>query len=130
MELVGSFRIEPFGAVRLSRRDYWESTRTKAAARYFAYKDELRAIVPIDWKLPDNYHLVFYLTPPASWSQKKRKRMIGEPHRQKPDKDNLEKAFLDALYGDDSAVYDGRVTKFWAEEGEIVVYAIDPPDLP
>lgn len=48
--------------------------------------------------------------------------MRGTPHEQKPDKDNLLKALLDALYGDDSHVWhdDGHL-KFWGDEGSITV---------
>jgi Holliday junction resolvase RusA-like endonuclease len=41
------------------------------------------------------------------------------PHTQKPDKDNLEKAVMDALtsigiWKDDCQVYDGRTAKYWS----------------
>ncbi|MGU0055537.1 RusA family crossover junction endodeoxyribonuclease [Enterobacter hormaechei] len=44
--------------------------------------------------------------------------MNGKPHQQKPDKDNLEKALLDAIFDDDSRVWDGRVTKVWGRGGD------------
>jgi Holliday junction resolvase RusA-like endonuclease len=40
---------------------------------------------------------------------------------QRPDRDNLEKAFLDALYGEDSHFWNGESTKVWDEEGRISV---------
>ncbi len=58
---------------------------------------------------------------PKSWSQKKRTQLNGQAHQQKPDKDNLEKALLDAIFDDDSRVWDGRVTKLWGEKGQIIV---------
>ena len=48
--------------------------------------------------------------------------MNGKPHQQKPDKDNLEKALLDALCEDDSYIYDGRVSKYWSDAGYIEIY--------
>lgn len=43
------------------------------------------------------------------------------PHTQRPDRDNLDKAVLDALKGtllaDDASVYDGRITK-WRAAGD------------
>jgi Holliday junction resolvase RusA-like endonuclease len=43
-----------------------------------------------------------------------------EPHTQKPDKDNLEKAIMDALnklvWEDDSQVYSGRTAKYWSSD--------------
>jgi Holliday junction resolvase RusA-like endonuclease len=47
--------------------------------------------------------------------------MDGKPHQQKPDKDNLEKSILDAVFDDDSKVWDGRVSKLWGVDGKIVV---------
>ncbi|MBG3071635.1 RusA family crossover junction endodeoxyribonuclease, partial [Proteus mirabilis] len=50
--------------------------------------------------------------------------MNGKPHQQKPDKDNLEKALLDAIFDDDSRVWDGRVTKVWGERGQIIIQEV------
>jgi Holliday junction resolvase RusA-like endonuclease len=61
---------------------------------------------------------------PKSWSKAKKDEMRGGPHQQTPDKDNLEKAILDSLYENDSHVWDGWVTKLWADEGAIEVEEI------
>ena len=45
-------------------------------------------------------------------------------HQAKPDKDNLEKGFWDALFEEDEAVWDARVSKFWAYEGAILLREI------
>jgi Holliday junction resolvase RusA-like endonuclease len=45
----------------------------------------------------------------------------GKPHQQKPDKDNLEKALLDAIFEDDCRIWDGRVSKVWGETGQILI---------
>ena len=72
--------------------------------------------------LPESgYHVTFILPMPRSWSKRKRDDMDGKPHQQKPDKDNLEKAILDAVYADDCCVWDGRATKLWGKEGKIIV---------
>ena len=47
--------------------------------------------------------------------------MDGEPHKQTPDVDNLCKALLDAIYKNDSAVADIRITKIWGRAGMIAV---------
>ncbi|CNL09497.1 Holliday junction resolvase [Yersinia mollaretii] len=47
--------------------------------------------------------------------------MDGKPHQTKPDKDNLEKALLDAIFEDDCRIWDGRVTKLWGEIGKIII---------
>lgn len=56
---------------------------------------------------------------------KKRQEMTGKPHQQKPDKDNLEKALMDAIYADDAHIWDSRVTKRWGEAGQIIIVEID-----
>lgn len=37
--------------------------------------------------------------------------MNGKPHQSKPDKDNLERALLDALFEDDAHIWDSRARK-------------------
>lgn len=73
-------------------------------------------------RLPESgYHVTFVIPMPKSWSKKKRAQHVGQPHQQKPDKDNLEKALLDAVFDEDSHVWDGRVTKIWGETGQIII---------
>lgn len=55
--------------------------------------------------------------------------MAGKPHQQKPDKDNLEKALLDAIFGEDSHIWDGRVTKIWGETGKMIIREGEPCEL-
>ena len=47
--------------------------------------------------------------------------MNGAAHQQKPDIDNLTKSLLDALFDDDSHIWDVRASKIWGYEGAIVV---------
>jgi len=61
---------------------------------------------------------------PKSWGKKKKEYFNGKPHQQKPDKDNLEKSLLDAIFNDDSHIWDGRVSKIWGEEGRIIITEI------
>jgi hypothetical protein len=60
---------------------------------------------------------------PASWSKRERQENEGWPHRQKPDRDNLEKALLDGVFGEDSHVWDGRATKLWGTQGLLIMSA-------
>jgi Holliday junction resolvase RusA-like endonuclease len=111
------YDITPCTKPRMTQRDKWK-TRPETQ-RYWAFKDEVRlknVIVP-----EYGYHVVFIIPMPKSWSKKKREEMNRQPHKQTPDKDNLEKALLDAIYDDDSTVWDGRVTKLWGESGMIIV---------
>ena len=50
--------------------------------------------------------------------------MDGKPHQQKPDWDNLSKAWQDALCDDDSYVYDAHCRKFWGRTGAIIDHTI------
>ena len=70
--------------------------------------------------IPDSgSHITFILPMPESWSKKKKDRMRFKPHQQKPDKDNLEKGLLDAIFEEDCRVWDSRVSKRWGDQGEI-----------
>jgi Holliday junction resolvase RusA-like endonuclease len=60
---------------------------------------------------------------PNSWSKKKKAEFNGKPHQQKPDLDNLIKAFKDALCEDDSYVHTyERMRKIWGEEDYILIH--------
>jgi Holliday junction resolvase RusA-like endonuclease len=99
--------------------------------RYWNFKDLLKLQAKkLKFIMPDSgYHLKFYIPMPKSWSKKKQSAMMGKPHQGKPDKDNLEKAFLDAVCADDSYIWDGRVSKFWWNEGRIVMKVYENDDL-
>lgn len=111
------------GKPRMTRGDKYK--KRPVVLRYWAFKEEcqLRRM-----KIPEScYHLIFVLPMPPSWSKKQKAEMYGKPLKGKPDKDNLEKAVLDALFEEDSAIWDGRVTKYWGYEGAILVREIEPP---
>lgn len=115
--------LEPVPKPRMTQRDRW--AQRPAVLRYRQYCDDLR----MHWSLrydtprevPERLALRFYITMPVSWSKKKRLEMIGAPHQQRPDIDNLVKAFLDALCEDDSYVYAIKAEKYWSEEGGLEV---------
>lgn len=103
----------------MTRRDKWKSPPRPSVARYRAFADECR--LKIKQEL-DGAEVVFFISMPASWSDGKRKDMLGRPHKQRPDLSNLIKALEDALYGDDAAIssYSG-LRKVWAADGKIVI---------
>ena len=114
--------IVPMGAVRQTRADAWR--KRDCVLRYRAYRDELRRKAR-GFVVPEcDYHLHFFLPIPESWSAKKKLASEGQPHQSKPDKDNLEKAFLDALLEEDSRIWDGRVTKRWSAKPRIEIELI------
>jgi len=120
------YDIVPVAKPRMTRRDKWKPS--KAALKYFAYRDEVKLRKVF---IPEcNYHVIFILPMPASWSEIQKKEMDGQPHQQVPDKDNLEKGLLDAVYGNDCRVWDGRATKRWGRKGKIIVMISNENQLP
>ena len=93
--------------------------------RFYAYRDEIR-ILARRWRPYSVCGVEFQIAMPASWSDKKKAEMEGRPHRQKPDLDNLHKAFFDCFNHledwDDSVIwkYDPPPIKVWAFEGRII----------
>lgn len=111
------YLVVPVPKPRMTKSDKWK--KRDCVQRYWAFKDEcaLRKI-----QLPEcGAHVVFHIPMPKSWSKKKRTRMIGQPHQQRPDIDNYTKAIMDAVYGEDSGVWDIRATKVWADFGGIEI---------
>jgi Holliday junction resolvase RusA-like endonuclease len=113
------YHIDPVPKPRMTRRDQWK--RRPIVQRYFAFRDQVK-ICGI--KLPlHGAHIVFVIPVPKSWSKKKQSEQIGKPHMQRPDIDNYLKGLLDAVFIDDSLVWDCRATKIWGELGRIIVKA-------
>lgn len=109
--------ITPIGKPRMTRADRWK--QRAPVLRYRAFCDEARLHdirVP-----PGGAHVTFVIPMPDSWSKKKRAAMAGTPHQQKPDVDNLTKSLLDALFDDDSHIWDIRTSKVWGETGMIII---------
>jgi Holliday junction resolvase RusA-like endonuclease len=66
-------------------------------------------------------HVTFVLPMPAGWSKKKKDIFNDCYHSHTPDLDNLIKALLDALFENDSEVWDLHATKIWGRKGKIIV---------
>lgn len=118
---VVTFFIDPVPKPRMTQRDKW--AERPVVTHYFAFCDLMRLFANKNkFEMPaSGAHLIFHIPMPKSWSDKKKELMLGKPHQQKPDIDNLEKAVLDALCKDDSYIWDLRKTKVWATAGKIVV---------
>jgi Holliday junction resolvase RusA-like endonuclease len=111
--------IEPMGAPRMTQADKWK--QRPCVMRYRAFKDQVRlavgnrvqdaVIADFSWKA--------FFEPPPSWSKKKRAAAMGTQHRSKPDRDNIDKALLDALFEDDKGIAAGRIEKLWGEPARI-----------
>ena len=117
-----SLPVIPMGAPRMTRQDRWtdklKGKGRPVVIRYFKYQDELRIGLP-DYELPVRLDVTFLLPMPKSWRKRKRAEYVGSPHDQKPDIDNLIKAWLDTFSSDDKYVYSVTAEKYWAEAGSI-----------
>ena len=113
------FKVDPIPKPRMTQSDKWK--KRPCVMRYWAYKAELLVLAKqAGFIMPEcNYHLTFFLQMPDTWSKKKKAEMMNTAHRVTPDKDNLEKGFLDALCIEDKMIWDGRVTKKWGMNGSI-----------
>lgn len=125
--------IRPIPKPRLTKSDRWK--KRPAVLRYWKFCDDLRLAwqeateadniwgdsLFSDGKVPASFHIIFGIPMPKSWSAKKKREMQDIPHQQRPDIDNLLKAFLDCLCEDDSYVYDVRCVKIWSDTPHITV---------
>lgn len=111
------YPITPVPKPRMTRGDKFQKRPRGCAYRAFCDEVRIRKV-----HVPEaGSHITFTMPMPKSWSNKKRAEMDGKPHQQTPDVDNLQKALMDAVFDDDSHVYDMRVTKVWGREGAIIV---------
>lgn len=78
----------------------------------------------MNYRLTQPLSITFVIPMPPSWSNKKRGSMNGEYHKQRPDLDNLIKAFKDSLLDDDSMIARYNcMQKIWGERPMIIVDA-------
>lgn len=116
---------KPLGKPRMTRTDRWK--KRPCVLRYWAWKDRLLYEVKSQiGKLPEansvtslSWTACFAM--PKSWSKRKRAELLGQLHRQKPDRDNIDKALLDALYDEDSGIAAGSLRKEWGTEDRLTV---------
>jgi len=114
------YDIVPMPKPRMTRRDKWKGR--PCVVKYWAFKREIRRQgVELG---ESGVHTTFILPMPKSWSKKKKDEMDGKPHTQIPDIDNLAKALLDAIFDDDSHIWDARFTKLWGKVGKIIIRRI------
>lgn len=110
------YPIDPVPAPRQVRSDLWDPRNS--VLRYRAFRDEVRLHKV---KIRDGSLIRFLMPMPESWSKAKRAKMLGEPHRQKPDLDNLLKALLDSVFENDQHISRIFIEKEWAESGGIEI---------
>ena len=112
-----TWNITPVPKPRMTQRDKW--AKRPAVLRYRAFCDEVRLN---GVTLPNaGARGEFHLPMPKSWSKKKRDKMDGKPHQQKPDLDNMIKSLLDSIHKEDCGVHDISACKRWAKSGAITI---------
>lgn len=126
------FDVIPMGAVRMTQSDRWKTNpnhldpkkrQREVVRRYFKFKNDmfLQALA-MKFELGDFLDAVYFIPMPQSWSEKKRKQMVGLPCKVKPDTDNITKAIKDALKVEDGDVWYEKAEKRWGFLGSILIY--------
>lgn len=116
--------VVPISAPRQTRRDIWRPS--PHVIRYRAFRDQVRAQLRRRLnQFPTSIDLTFVVPMPASWSRKKHGAMLGRPHQQKPDIDNLVKALLDSAMDEDESVWQVHARKIWGVKGSITLKGLD-----
>jgi len=112
----GDFMAKP----RMVRSDKYK--KRKVTSRYWAFKALLViAAKKQKFVLGDNVIMEFQIAMPKSWSKKKKEKMYGTPHQQRPDLDNFIKTIGDCLKAEDSTIYHIEATKIWAAKNKIQI---------
>jgi Holliday junction resolvase RusA-like endonuclease len=115
------FDITPQTKPRMTRSDKWK--KRDCVTRYFEYRDNIKEL-GID--IPEaGSHVVFVIPMPKSWSKKRKEAFNAAAHQGSMDKavkndlDNLLKGLMDAIFKEDSWIWDIRISKIWGYTGKI-----------
>ena len=117
--------VQPVPAPRQVRSDKWAPA--PRVQRYRAFCNELKFVTAssdLEGRIREakHFHVAFYMPMPESWSGHVKTSFHEQPHKTKPDVDNLLKAFLDALFENDSFISSVTIAKYWINgKGRIVV---------
>ena len=102
----------------MTRQDKWK--KRPCVVNYWAFVDECklkRLTFPAS-----GADITFVIPMPKSWSNKEKIKMDGQPHIHKPDLSNLLKALEDAVYKNDSMIWNYKsLTKIWGYTGMIII---------
>lgn len=125
--------ITPQGAVRSNgKNSMYHPTKGPRLRRYVQYKKDLVQLMKDNGiaNMPEEIEHIYFMMPipnPEKGSKKikaEKLSRIGNPHKQKPDFDNLIKPILDASGKDDAHVWRcGEMRKIWTEyeDGSIII---------
>ena len=100
---------------RMTRRDRWK--RRPEVVRFRAWRDLVRlhankAGINRMQGTPHGLYWTAYLPIPKSWPKRKGD-LGGTFHYQRPDRDNIDKGIMDALFKEDSGIAPGAQVKRW-----------------
>lgn len=119
------YDVTPSPKVKQTKSDQWRNPPRPAVAKYRAFRDRVQAL---GITIVDGDSITFVLPMPQSWPAKKRAAMDGQPHRQKPDLDNLLGGLFDAAMPlEDCHIAElGALRKVWGQVGSIGVLTNRP----
>ena len=107
--------VLPFAPVskpRMTQRDRW--AKRPCVLRYRMFADRVRKrFEGVSLEGVHNLSWTAYFPMPESWSKIKKTVTRGTPHYSKPDRDNVDKAILDALFEQDNGISSGTLVKMW-----------------
>lgn len=92
--------------------------RKRRLQKYNKYKLDVRNYCDLNQiKIPESgAHIIFYMPVPASWRPGKKQLHNLQPHKSKPDLDNLIKALKDAIFKEDKCIWDYHLSKVWTNQ--------------
>lgn len=117
------FNGTPVPKPRMTVADKWK--KRPVIQNYWAFKDTIvKEALRQKFVLGEAFEIEFGL--PLTTKSKK---VLGTPHRQRPDVDNLLKAVMDCLLPEDSSVHTVYVSKRWSEKGFIKIKNISVANM-
>jgi Holliday junction resolvase RusA-like endonuclease len=110
---VITINVAPCSKPRMTRADKWK--KRPSVLKFFAFRDAVKQSSVHNIAL-ESFDIEFYIQMPKSWSKKKKAKMNGEPHQQRPDLDNYIKAWCDSVFEEDSVVWRFKASKRWTDK--------------
>ena len=113
---------KPIGKPRMTQRDKW--AQRPAVMRYREWADGLRSLFVKPLPPANQVKSLSWMAtfaPAASCPKKMRVELMGTLHRDRPDRDNVDKAILDVLFKEDSGIACGSVEKRWGWENKLEI---------
>lgn len=109
-------------APRMTRADRYK--KRPCVLRYRAWRDTVRAAFGDSIPKPEDVETIeirCYFRPTDKRLKETKHAIIGERHRQMPDRDNIEKGICDALWKRDDKLGGSRCDKWWDYEERTVI---------